>query len=66
MSLAVLSVVAFAIAIVVSCVSEINVGFLSIAFAFIIGVLLGGRKRRTWPGFPDEFVPYFGGRDPVF
>src|SRR5438094_10350826 len=38
MNLAVLSVVAFVVAIIISCISEINVGFLSIAFAFIIGV----------------------------
>src|SRR5947199_3593144 len=44
MNLAVLSVIAFAVAIMISCVSEINVGVLSIAFAFIIGVGLGGMK----------------------
>ena len=44
MSLPVLSIVAFAIAIIISCVSQINVGFLSIAFAFIIGVFFGGMK----------------------
>ena len=50
MSLPVLSIVAFAIAIIVSCVSQINVGFLSIAFAFIIGVLflLGGLCARQY------------------
>src|SRR5262245_40934910 len=53
MSLPVLSIVAFAIAIVVSCVSQINVGFLSIAFAFIIGVLFGGmRATDVAAGFP--------------
>src|SRR2546428_9217615 len=55
MNLAVLSVIAFAIAIIVSCVSEINVGFLSIAFAFIIGVLLGGmRAADVAAGFPTS------------
>src|SRR5437762_5393104 len=44
MNLPVLSIVAFAVAIVISCISEINVGFLSIAFAFIVGVLFGGMK----------------------
>src|SRR5437870_6468907 len=53
MNLAVLSVIAFAVAIIISCVSEINVGFLSIAFAFIIGVGLGGMKAAdVAAGFP--------------
>ena len=53
MSLPVLSIVAFAIAIIVSCVSQINVGFLSIAFAFIIGVLFGDMKATdVAAGFP--------------
>jgi Na+/H+ antiporter NhaD/arsenite permease-like protein len=53
MSLPVLSIIAFAIAIIVSCVSEINVGFLSIAFAFIIGVWFGGMKvPEVVAGFP--------------
>ena len=53
MNLPVLSIVAFAIAIIVSCVSQINVGFLSIAFAFIIGVLFGGmRATDVAAGFP--------------
>src|SRR5437764_5147908 len=53
MSLPVLSIVAFAVAIIISCVSQINVGFRSIAFAFIIGVLLGGMKAAdVAAGFP--------------
>src|SRR5215467_3810001 len=53
MNLAVLSVIAFAVAIIISCLSEINVGFLSIAFAFIIGVGLGGMKATdVAAGFP--------------
>lgn len=55
MNLPVLSIVAFGIAIVVSCVSEINVGFLSIAFAFIIGVFFGGmRVTEVAAGFPTS------------
>jgi di/tricarboxylate transporter len=51
----VLSIVAFAAAILISCVSEINVGFLSIAFAFIIGVLFGGMKAAdVAAGFPTS------------
>ena len=53
MSLPVLSIVAFGIAILVSCISEINVGFLSIAFAFIIGIFFGGMKvADVVAGFP--------------
>src|SRR5215510_4178946 len=55
MSLPVLSIVAFAVAIIISCVSQINVGFLSIAFAFIIGVLFGGMKAADVAGgFPTS------------
>src|SRR5262250_334056 len=55
MNLPVLSIVAFAIAIIVSCVSQINVGFLSMAFAFIVGVLFGGMKATdVAAGFPTS------------
>src|SRR5438128_11708355 len=55
MSLPVLSIVAFAVAIIISCVSQINVGFLSIAFAFIVGVLFGGMKAAdVASGFPTS------------
>jgi di/tricarboxylate transporter len=55
MSLPVLSILAFAVAIIVSCVSQINVGFLSIAFAFIIGVLFGDmRPADVAAGFPTS------------
>jgi di/tricarboxylate transporter len=55
MSLPVLSILAFAVAIVVSCVSQINVGFLAIAFAFIIGVFFGGMKVvEVAAGFPTS------------
>src|SRR5438093_6608581 len=55
MTLPVLSIVAFAIAIIISCVSQINVGFLSIAFAFIIGVFFGGMKvADVAAGFPTN------------
>ncbi len=42
MSLAVLSVCALALAIVVSCVTTLNVGVLALALAWIIGVYFGG------------------------
>src|SRR6476469_6880361 len=55
MSLPVLSVVAFAVAIIVSCVSEINVGVLGIAFAFISGIFFGGMKvADVAAGFPTN------------
>ncbi len=55
MSLPLLSIIAFAIAIIISCVSEINVGFLAIAFAFIIGVFFGGmRVAEVTAGFPTS------------
>jgi di/tricarboxylate transporter len=53
MSLPVLSVAAFAVAIIISCVSEINVGILALAFAFIIGVFFGEmRVAEVAAGFP--------------
>jgi di/tricarboxylate transporter len=55
MSLPVLSILAFAVAIIVSCVSQINVGFLSIAFAFLIGVIGGHMKvSEVAAGFPTS------------
>ena len=55
MNLPLLSVLAFAAAILISCISKINVGFLSITFAFVIGVLLGGMKLADLiAGFPGS------------
>ena len=42
MDLASISVGALVVAILVSCFTRLNVGLLSIAFAWIIGVYLGG------------------------
>ena len=42
MNLAVLSVAALALAVLVSCVSRLNVGVLAVALAWIIGVYIGG------------------------
>ena len=54
MSLPVLSILAFAIAIIVSCVSEINVGFLAVTLAFLVGVGFGGmRVAEVTAGFPS-------------
>jgi Na+/H+ antiporter NhaD/arsenite permease-like protein len=53
MNLAVVSLVALVIAILVSCFTELNVGILSLAFAWIVGVYLGGmRLDAVLAGFP--------------
>ena len=53
MSLAVLSVCALALAIVVSCVTTLNVGVLAVALAWIIGVYFGGMSANAvMAGFP--------------
>jgi Na+/H+ antiporter NhaD/arsenite permease-like protein len=53
MSLAVISVCALALAIVVSCVTSLNVGVLALALAWIIGVYIGGMPVATvMGGFP--------------
>src|SRR5262245_4869850 len=53
MNLAIISVAALAVAIFVSCVTTLNVGVLSIAMAWIIGVYLGGMPINTViAGFP--------------
>ena len=55
MSLPVLSIVAFAVAIVLSCVTPVNVGLVSIAFAFIVGVVFGGMPvQDVARGFPSS------------
>jgi Na+/H+ antiporter NhaD/arsenite permease-like protein len=53
MNLAVISVGALALAVAVSCVSRLNVGVLSIALAWIVGVYVGGLPVNTViNGFP--------------
>ena len=54
MDLAVLSLIALFIAILVSCTLKVNVGFLAIVFAWIIGVYLGGMSvKQVIAGFPS-------------
>jgi di/tricarboxylate transporter len=54
-SVAALSLVAFAVAIVLSCFTPINVGLVSVAFAFLVGVLFGGmRVSEVASGFPSS------------
>ena len=62
MNLAVISVSALAIAILVSCFTTLNVGVLSIAMAWIIGVYIGGmRVNDVIAGFPTPlFVTLVG------
>ena len=53
MNLAVISVIALAIAVLVSCVTSLNVGVLAIAMAWIVGVYIGGIPLNTViAGFP--------------
>ena len=55
MNLAVISVCALALAVLVSCVSRLNVGVLSIALAWIVGVYIGGMPVTTiMGGFPSQ------------
>lgn len=57
MNLAVLSVLALALAIIVSCFTSLNVGVLAMALAWVVGVYAGGMPVGTvLSGFP---VPLF-------
>jgi Na+/H+ antiporter NhaD/arsenite permease-like protein len=53
--LAVLSVCALALAVIVSCISRLNVGVLAVALAWIVGVYIGGLPVATiMNGFPSQ------------
>jgi len=55
MNLAVISVCALALAVLVSCVSRLNVGVLSLALAWIVGVYIGGMPvNAVMSGFPSQ------------
>ncbi len=55
MSLAVISVCALALAVIVSCVSPVNVGVLAVALAWLVGVYIGGQSVTTvMGGFPSQ------------
>ena len=55
MSLPLLSLIAFGICILLSCVTAINVGLISIAFAFVVGVSFGGMTvGEVAAGFPSN------------
>ena len=53
--MAILSVCALALAVVVSCFSRLNVGVLAVALAWILGVYIGGMPAATiMNGFPSQ------------
>jgi Na+/H+ antiporter NhaD/arsenite permease-like protein len=53
--LAILSVCALALAVLVSCISRLNVGVLALALAWIVGVYIGGMPIATiMNGFPSQ------------
>lgn len=55
MNLAAISVAALAVAVTLSCFSQVNVGIVAIAFAWIIGVYMGGMTvKQVAAGFPVE------------
>jgi Na+/H+ antiporter NhaD/arsenite permease-like protein len=55
MSLAAWSVAALVLAIIVSCVTSLNVGVLAVALAWIVGVYIGGMPVSTvMGGFPSQ------------
>lgn len=55
MNLAVLSVAALGLAVLVSCVSRVNVGVLALALAWIVGVVIGGMPvNAVMGGFPGQ------------
>jgi di/tricarboxylate transporter len=54
-NLAVISVAALALAVIVSCFSRLNVGVLAVALAWIVGVYVGGIPVNTvMSGFPSQ------------
>lgn len=55
MNLALISVCALALAVIVSCVSTLNVGVLAMALAWIVGVYIGGVPvNAVMGGFPSQ------------
>jgi Na+/H+ antiporter NhaD/arsenite permease-like protein len=55
MNLALISVSALTLAVLISCVSRLNVGVLSVALAWIVGVYIGGLPVNTvMSGFPSQ------------
>ena len=62
MHLGVVSVCALALAVLISCFSRLNVGVLSIAMAWIVGVYMGGLPVNTvMAGFPSQLFMTLAG-----
>src|SRR6185503_3547609 len=67
MNLPLISVSALTIAVLISCFSRLNVGVLSIAFAWIVGVYMGGLPVTTvMSGFPSQLFLTLTGVTLVF
>ena len=67
MNLALISVSALTLAVLISCFSRLNVGVLSIAFAWIVGVYLGGlQPSAVMAGFPSQLFLTLTGVTLVF
>lgn len=67
MNLAIISVSALTIAVLISCFSRINVGVLSVAFAWIVGVHIGGLQvSAVMAGFPSQLFLTLAGVTLVF
>jgi Na+/H+ antiporter NhaD/arsenite permease-like protein len=62
LSLGAVTLAALALAIIVSCISRLNVGLLALALAWVIGVFVGGlRPQDVFAGFPiDLFLTLSG------
>jgi Na+/H+ antiporter NhaD/arsenite permease-like protein len=62
LSLGAVTLAALAVAIVVSCISRLNVGLLALALAWVIAVFIGGlRPQDVFAGFPiDLFLTLSG------
>lgn len=55
MNMAIISVCALVLAVLVSCVSRLNVGVLAVALAWIVGVYIGGMSvNAVMSGFPSQ------------
>ena len=67
MNLAIVSVTALTLAVLISCFSRLNVGVLSVAFAWIVGVYMGGLPVNTvMAGFPSQLFLTLAGVTLVF
>ena len=64
MSLAWISLIALAVAVTLSMLTKVNVGVVSLALAWIVGVYLGGMPLNTVIGtFPIQLFLTLAGRD---